>query len=151
MFQTILSQTMLLLCLAVLVFAWLKGENPERAGSSLMVGVTIAITIFQALTASRFGPLPILIADGIVATGFLLLAVRYASLWLAAAMVLQGAVFLLHASVLMEIVPESHFYYYYAIMNLATFLVIVSIAAGTAAAWRRRRRVARETAASAIF
>lgn len=138
MFQTLLSQTMLLLCLAAVIFAWMKGGPPERSGSLLMVSLTIGITLFQFLSKSRFGPLPILIGDGIVATGFLLLAVRYASLWLAVAMILQGAVFTLHAAVLMGVVPESDFYYYYATMNLATFLVIVSIVVGTAVAWRRR-------------
>lgn len=140
MFQTLQSQIMLLLCLGALGFAWLKGGPAERAGSLLMVSFTIGITIFQAITDARFGPLPILIGDGIVATGFLLLAFRYASLWLATAMILQGAVFSTHAAVLMGVVPESQFYYYYAVMNVATLLVIVAIVSGTIAAWLRRRK-----------
>lgn len=144
MFQTVFSQAMLFLSVGTLVFAWLKGGPAERLGALVNVGLSFMVTVFQGISDAAFGTIPILIADGLIATGFLILALRFASLWLAAAMVLQGAVFTLHAAVLIELVPDSHLYYYYAVMNAAGMAVLLAIVAGTVASWLRHNRLKRE-------
>lgn len=142
MFQELASQFVLMLVFLAVGFAWWKGGRAERIGSLFNAVICIGVTLFQALTAHSFGTLPILIADGLLATGFLFLAFRYASLWLGVVMVLEAIAFLVHASKLMELLPEGHppAYYYYAAMNLTSILVPLTILVGTAQAWRLRRR-----------
>ena len=96
--------------------------------------------VFQAITHGAFGTVPILVADGLLATGFLILAFRYASLWLAAAMVLQAATFLIHASLLdgPAAAGGRHWITYYAAMNILGGLVMLVIL-------RARRRWYRRT------
>ena len=100
--------------------------------------LTIGAVLFQSLTHRSYGTIPILVGDGLLATGFLILAFRYASLWLAAAMVLQSASFLIHASLLMNLLPSDNLHFYYAAMNILGGLVMIVILLGTAAAWYRR-------------
>jgi hypothetical protein len=144
MFQETASQVVLVVTFITVAFAWWKGDRPERIGSLFNAICSIGAVLFQVLSQQQFGTTPILVADGLLATGFLILALRYASLWLAAAMVLQAATFLIHASLLMGLLPEGqppHFYYY-ATMNVLGMAVMISILLGTAGAWYRRGRLA---------
>lgn len=137
MFTTTSSQVMLAVLLGSCAYAWFKGGSPERVGSLFNAVVSLAVTVFQVATADKFETLPVLVADGVLATGFLLLALRYASLWLAFAMMLQAAAFTMHSAVLMGIMPPN--LYYVLAMNLASAFVLVAIIAGTTSAWMRRR------------
>lgn len=138
MFKELGSQLIVLLIFLTVAFAWWKGGRPERIGSLFNAILAIGVVLFQTLTDRAFGTVPILIADGLLATGFLILALRYASLWLAAAMVLQAAAFLIHAALLMTLLPEGN--NYYLIMNLLGVAVMVTILLGTVGAWLRNRR-----------
>jgi len=136
MFRETASQIVLGLIFITVAFAWWKGGRPERIGSLFNAVLSIGAVVFQVLTHKAFGTIPILIGDGLLATGFLILAFRYASLWLAAAMVLQAASFLIHASLLMNLLPTHRLYY--AAMNVLGGLVMIVILVGTAGAWYRR-------------
>ena len=140
MFEDLASQVYLGFIFFTVAFAWWKGGSPERIGSLFNAILCIGAVLFQTLTHKSYGPTPILIADGLLATGFLILAFRYATLWLAAAMVLQAASFLIHAAVLMHVLPEGPRpnYFYYATMNALGGLVMIAILLGTAGAWYRR-------------
>ncbi len=138
MFKELGSQIVLALLVATVAFAWWKGARPERIGSLFNAVLTIGAVLFQSLTHKAFGTIPILIGDGLLATGFLILAFRYASLWLAAAMVLQAASFLIHASLLMDLLPKDNLFFYYAAMNVLGGLVMITILLGTVGAWYRR-------------
>ena len=80
--------------------------------------------------------------------GFLILAIRYASLWLGAAMILQAMGFMMHSALLLELIADPE-YAYYAAMNAMSAGVILSIILGTAYAWVVRRRHERMSAGSA--
>jgi hypothetical protein len=155
MFTELTSQVYLGVVFLTVAFAWWKGERPERIGSLFNAILSIGVVLFQTITNKQYETTPILVGDGLLATGFLILAIRYASLWLAAAMVLQSATFLIHAMLLMGLLPEGRppypYYYYYATMNLLGMLVMVSILLGTAGVWcrRHRARVAAARAAAA--
>jgi hypothetical protein len=139
MYKELVSQAFLAVTFITVAFAWWKGGRPERIGSLFNAICSMGAVVFQALSHQKFGTVPILIADGLLATGFLILALRYASLWLAAAMVLQAATFLIHASVLMGLLGEGgNLYGYYAAMNILGALVMLVILLGTAGAWYRR-------------
>lgn len=141
MFKEPISQLVLVVTFFTVAFAWWKGGRPERIGSLFNAIFSIGAVVFQSVTHAEFGTVPILIADGLLATGFLFLAFRYASLWLAAAMVLQALTFLIHASLLMGVLPQGGkhgYYYYYATMNVLGALVMLVILLGTAGAWYRQ-------------
>lgn len=140
MYQTLASQILLGIIVLSAVFAWWKGGRPERVGALFNGVVAIGVTILQALLHESLGTLPILIADGVLAVGFLILAIRYASLWLGAAMLLQGMGFTMHSALLLGVVKPD--YAYYAAMNVMSLGVLLSIILGTAYAWAVRRRVA---------
>lgn len=143
MFQTLITQVMFALLLGTCVFAWWKGGPAERTGALFNGVICLGVIVFQALSHRAFHNLPFLIADGVLATGFLILAFRYASLWLAAAMLLQAVMFSFHAALLIGLLAESDIYYYYASINVLSYLVLIVIATGTFGAWMRRRRDAR--------
>ncbi|HEX6861094.1 MAG TPA: hypothetical protein VF138_12950 [Caulobacteraceae bacterium] len=142
MFKELSSQVYVGFLFLTVAFAWWKGGRAERIGSLYNALMCIGAVQVHAATRGVYGTVPILVFDGLLATGFLFLAFRYASLWLAAAMVLQALAFLIHASVLMGVLPEAggraHYYYYYMAMNLLGAGVMVVILLGTAGAWYRR-------------
>jgi hypothetical protein len=143
MFKELSSQIYLVFLFLTVAFAWWKGGRAERIGSLFNAIISIGVIVFQTATRGAYETIPMLIADGLLATGFLFLAFRYASLWLASAMVLQSATFLIHASLLMGLLPHgerTNYYYYYATMNALGALVMLSILLGTAGAWRQRVR-----------
>lgn len=147
MFQSLASQSVLGVIILSAAFAWWKGDRPERLGALFNGVVAIGVTILQAFTGDALGTLPILIADGVLAMGFLLLALRYATLWLGAAMLLQGLAFSMHSALILEVVAPT--YGYYAAMNAMSMGVIFSIIVGTAQAWVRRVQARKAEAAEA--
>src|SRR5580704_2885226 len=76
--------------------ALFKGEKPERYGAivllvpTLLEDVASPISHYLGHSLSGISPYLELVSTFAVSCGFLYLAVRYASLWLAAAMVVQG-------------------------------------------------------------
>lgn len=142
MFQTLASQIVLGLVILSVAFAWWKGGRPERVGSLFNGVICIGVPLVQAVIHESLHTLPILIADGVLAMGFLILAIRYASLWLGAAMILQAMGFMMHSALLLELIRNPE-YFYYAAMNVMSLGVLLSIILGTAYAWAVRRRYER--------
>jgi hypothetical protein len=141
MYQTLESQIVLGLVVLSVAFAWWKGGAPERVGALFNGVICLGVTIVQALIHESLQTLPILIADGLLAVGFLILAIRYASLWLGAAMLLQAMAFSMHSALLLGVLQPG--IAYYAAMNVMSLGVLLSIILGTAYAWVIRRRKAR--------
>jgi hypothetical protein len=141
MYQRPESQIVLALVIFSVAFAWWKGGRPERVGSLFNAVICIGVTAFQVMIHETLDTIPILIADGLLAMGFLVLAIRYASLWLGAAMLLQGMAFTMHSALLMGVVQPG--LAYYAAMNVMSLGVLLSIVLGTAYVWVVRRRTAR--------
>lgn len=144
MYQTLASQIVLGLVVLSAAFAWWKGGPPERVGALFNGVICVGVTLVQALIHESLDTLPILIADGVLAIGFLILAIRYTSLWLGAAMLLQGMGFTMHSLLLLGVVQPG--YGYYAAMNVMSLGVLLSIIVGTAHAWAVRRSAARSAA-----
>ena len=142
MYQTLASQVVLGLVILSVAFALWKGGRPERVGALFNGVICIGVPIIQVFLHDSLHTLPILVADGLLAIGFLILAIRYASLWLGAAMILQAMGFMMHSALLLELIADPE-YAYYAAMNAMSLGVILSIILGTAYAWAVRRRHAR--------
>lgn len=120
------------------LLAWAKGGTAERLGAALKIITSASALIVHHTLKLESISGALLIADGLLAVGFLALAVRYASLWLGGAMILQGVQFSLHGYYL---VTERSFDRLYSIINnLNTYGVIACILVGTLIAWRRRAK-----------
>lgn len=124
--------------LAVLAFAWWRGGSAERYGASLKIATSLVALAIHHLFNQETISVALLVADGILAVGFLILAIRYSSLWIGVAMLLQAGQFSLHAYYLVSELQRDRFY---AIANnLVTLAILLCIVAGTVLAWRARSR-----------
>lgn len=126
--------------LLVCALAWWKGGRAEQLGASLKLATSlIALAVHHLLKQNSISG-ALLTADGVLAIGFLALAIRYASLWIGAAMLLQAGQFSLHAWYLVSGLERDRFY---AIANnLVTVGILVCILVGTLISWFRRSRKA---------
>ena len=123
--------------LLVCLFAFVKGDAPERIGAGIILANMLA-----GVANEVFGPYQIIILciDGLTAVVLLILAVRYASIWLGAVMLLYAIQFGLHAFYLVTERPRDLIH---IVVNNADFFCLhLALAVGTAMAWRRRRRTA---------
>ena len=129
---------------AVALIAFWKGGWPERiAAGANLVGSAGMFVVDRIMPAADHVIVPILVADGLLATIFMLLAIRFASLWLGAAMLLEAAQFALHGYFF---VTERPFDLLFAVVNnVISWGVVWVILIGVAASWRRNLR-ARRTA-----
>lgn len=138
MYHSVLPLVGWTVLLGVFLLAWFKGGAAERWGATLKVGTSAMALAVHVLFHANAISVALLTADGLLALGFLVLAIRYASLWIGAAMLLQGVQFSLHAWYL--VIERPHDRMYSVINNLDTFAVIGCILVGTLIAWRRREQ-----------
>ncbi|HLI65072.1 MAG TPA: hypothetical protein VKU90_01795 [Caulobacteraceae bacterium] len=134
--------------------AIIKGGRPERIGAAVFVGALLLTDVFEALAGPMASKAVIaiagpsgwantastayidLVSTALMSAFFLYLAIRYASLWLAAAMII-------HASELYfaRLYIDSGFTNFtpYAIeLNLNCALVLITLAAAALVSWRGR-------------
>jgi hypothetical protein len=133
--------------LATFAFAMWKGEVAERIGGSLNLAAGVFAIAAVHLLGKDEQTIAQLVVDAVLAMGFLFLAIRFASMWLGMAMLLQAVQFSLHAYYL---VSESAYDLTYArINNIDTTGINICIILGTVMTIRRRMRLRREAAARA--
>lgn len=117
-----------------------------------MILVTwLGAVVIQAVAKAYILPVLFLISDAVLAMGLLLLAVRYSSWWMGAAMLLQATGLSLHAAYFAAEKSDLNrhvLWLYIAGKNGASFAMLLVILAAGLAAWRRRSRRARPARAS---
>lgn len=126
----------LVFSLLVCLFAILKGGSAERMGAFTILANMLAGV---AIEAANLPQVAVLVDDAVTAGLLLAIAVRYASFWLGAVMLLYALQFTLHAYYFVLERPRDLLHI--VINNLDFFAVILCLAAGTAVAERRRRKV----------
>jgi len=126
---------------AILVVAFLKGGLAERFGALLVLISAAAAMAIHVLAPRDLQPTLLLMDEAFLALGFLLLALRYTSVWLGGAMILQAVQFSLHAYYLVGELPRNRTYA--IINNVDTIGVLACILVGTLLAWRKRTRAAK--------
>jgi len=121
-----------------------KGDTAVRvAGASFLI-LDISAILINPRVGDVSSETITLALDFACAVIFLLLAVRYANLWIGAAMIFQAAQFSLHAYYLVMELPHDRMHAW--INNLDDAGILICIVTGTVLAIRRRMVVARETA-----
>ncbi|OHB34107.1 MAG: hypothetical protein A2882_03095 [Phenylobacterium sp. RIFCSPHIGHO2_01_FULL_70_10] len=132
------------LLLAVCAFAFSRGGEPERWGAGLILAITVASALGDALLPQGIFLVARLLAEGALALGFLFVAIRYASLWLGGVMLLQAVQFSLQAYYF--VTHRAHDATYVVINNIDFFGILACLTAGTLASSRRRRAFAAQAA-----
>jgi hypothetical protein len=125
-------------------FALWKGDRATRSAALAYAALEISSYIINPQFGDVSGETITLVVDFCCAVTFLLLAVRFATLWLGAAMIFQAAQFSLHAYYLVLELPHDRMHAW--VNNADDWGILISIVIGTALAMRRRRNWAREEA-----
>lgn len=127
-----------------------KGDKPERYGAIILLTPTLLEDVVLPV-AKHFGyplhdsmPYVELLSTFAVSSGFLYLAVRYASLWLAAAMVVQGTE-LYFARAFIDSSPRN-FNLYATEVNIITAGVLGILGGAAIVSWRARAQKQRSEA-----
>ncbi len=129
----------LALLAAVFGFALWKGDVAARLGAAVYT-VAWLVTIGVEIYTNSVPFAVILSLDTLVATVFLVLAIRYNSLWLGAAMMLQGIQLGMHAMYFTS-APDVSFYGYNVfalVLNLISLFILITIAGAVGATVFRR-------------
>jgi uncharacterized membrane protein HdeD (DUF308 family) len=108
-----------------------QGQNEGQTGAQALGGP--ALQICQRA-------IPHLVLDGVLALGFMIMTLRYASAWLGLVMVLQGVQFSLHAFYF--VTQKTPGLAYAVVNNLVTWGTLLGILWGVLAHWRQQRRSA---------
>jgi hypothetical protein len=127
----------LVFSLVVCLFAMLKGGSAERGGAIVILANMLIGVVIEATGPTQ---IEILSLDAFTAAALLIMALRYASFWLGAVMLLYALQFALHAYYFVLERPRD--FLHVVLNNLDFFAVSLCLAAGTVVAWRRRRRAA---------
>jgi hypothetical protein len=127
-----------------------KGNKPERYGATILLIPTLLEDLVLPVS-HHFGyalhssmPYVELLSTFAVSSGFLYLAVRYASLWLAAAMVVQGTE-LYFARAFIDSSPRN-FNLYATEVNIITASVLGILGGAAIVSWRARIQTTRDEA-----
>jgi hypothetical protein len=128
----------------LLAFAIWKGDSATRVAAATYAVVEIATQIIHPKVGDVSGETILLAVDFFCAVTFLILAVRFANLWLGAAMLFQAAQFSLHAYYLVMELPHDIMHAW--INNTDDWGILISMVVGAVLAIRRRAAWAREEA-----
>jgi len=120
------------------VFAILKGGPAERAGALLIVASYITAETIIVVTSPHLPVFALFVCDFALAVGLLVVSIRYGSIWLGFAMLLQSANLCSQAlsftgDGLGQIAEAT-------LNNVLSVLMGASIGTGALLAWRGRRR-----------
>ena len=153
MFQSIGSQLGFVALFVCCGLGLWKGGPAERSGAVMILVTWIGSTVIQAMAKAYVLPLVFLASDAVLAVGLLFLAIRFSSLWLGAAMLLQAIGLSLHAAYFAADKSDINVYalwLYIAGKNAASGAMLLVILAATIASMRRRRPRAAADAAPAL-
>lgn len=123
------------LMLGACISAIWKGGAPERDGAILILSVSVLSPFADSLIPADARLVGRLVSDGLVALGFLVISIRYASLWLGGALIAQAVQFSLQAFYF--VTERDHDAPYAVVNNLNTVAVLAFLVAGTIAYQRR--------------
>ena len=119
-----------------LTMSWWKGSWAERYGALLLLFSNVSSDVAMALAFPHTPQMLLFIIDFLLAVGLLALALRFSSLWLGLAMLLQSIALFAHAYVFGgDGLDELH---WMIINNVISALMLGCIIVATMASWRAR-------------
>jgi hypothetical protein len=156
MFHSLYSQLSFVALFGCCALALWKGGPAERGGALLICGTWLAAMLGLALARQYVLAIPFLLSDAVLAVGLLILAIRYSSWWMGAAMLLQAIGLSFHAAYFAadpDEISRKVLHFYVMGKNLSSWGMLLVILVGTLASWRKRTRGearSRATADSAL-
>jgi hypothetical protein len=156
MFHSVYSQIAFVALFGCCGLALWKGGPAEKGGAILLLVTWLAPMIELATAKTYILAGPFMLSDVVMAAGLLILAIRYSSLWMGAAMLVQAIVLSLHAGYFgadrADRSPHVlHLYVLGKNLASASLLIIILGATVTSIVQRnlaRRRQAARSNAAA---
>jgi hypothetical protein len=139
------SQIALCLLFAACLFAFAKGGSAERWGAILIgiswLGGDSLSFLLKGVFSIHARELTLLAMDAVLALGLLLLAFRYAKMWLGVAMLMLSGELALHGAVMGD--WGLPFLEYIMLNNFLSFGLVLLLAGATATAWIQRTQKVR--------
>jgi hypothetical protein len=134
--------------IGIAALALWKGGAAERFGVIVYFSVSLVHMLIRADPTSLMYSYETLFADLLIAAGFLVLALRYSSLWLAGAMVAQGLATAIHGFHLEDEQINQHLLWkgmnvWIVANNAISAIVFWMLLGATIATWRKRRKAKR--------
>ena len=121
--------------LAVCLLAWWRGAAAEQFGSLLILAADLTADIILAVAYPKFPGIGMCAIDFALACGLLFIALRYSSLWLGGAMLLQSVALCLQA---FEFVGDGPSTITHVIANdLISYAMVACLVSGLVASWRK--------------
>jgi hypothetical protein len=135
-----LVQLFYLSTFAACAFAYWKGGAAERLGSVVILCATLVPFLTRALAPADLSRVLDLVVDGLVGAAFLVLVLRYGSVWLGVTMLLYAVQFALHSFYFVTEKPVDRLHA--QVNNIVFLLVSLTLWVGALLAWRRQRKPA---------
>lgn len=142
MFDTLYAQIGTAISLAVVAFAFLKGDEPERVGAGAFALGLLASLLLQddsRLSGPQWG---VMVVDTVMVVVYAALAWKSRRSWPVWASALQALIVMSHLLTVVDLRPPIAAFY--AVINLASYGILAAIATGTFQAWRDRRAAGSE-------
>ena len=137
MFDTLYAQIGTAVSLAVVAFAFLKGDEPERVGAGAFALALLASLLLQddgRLSGPQWG---LMIIDTVMLGVYAALAWKSRRSWPVWAGALQALIVMSHLLTVVDLRPPLAAFY--AVMNLANYGILLALALGTFRSWQDRR------------
>ena len=142
MFDTLYSQIGSAIAVAVVAFAFLRGDEPERVGAGAFALGLLASLLVQD-DSQLYGPQwGLFVIDVILLTVYIALAWKSRRSWPVWASGLQALSVMTHVLTIVDPRPPSAAFY--AVVNLASYGILLALALGVHRAWRDARAAALE-------
>lgn len=125
-----------LLCVCTLSI--FRGAPAERSGALLILTINLASDIAFAISAPHIPQFALFYLDFFLAVGLLIIAFRFSSLWLGAAMLLQSIILFTHALALGDDGLSS--YGFVVVNNVVSNLMYTCLLGATLTSWRTRHQ-----------
>ncbi len=137
LFDTLYTQIGGAIAVAVAVFAFLKGDEPERVGAGAYMISLLATWLLQDDTQLHGAQWGMMAVDLAMVPVYAVLAWKSRRSWPVWAAGLQSLVVMTHVLTMIDVrLPIVAFY---AVMNLAAYGILLALALSTWRAWRERR------------
>ena len=142
MFDTPYSQIATAVGVAVVAFAFLKGDEPERVGGGAYAIGALATLMLQSDAKLYGAQWPLAVVETVMLVVYVALAWKSRRSWPVWAAGLQSLVVMSHLLVAVDVRPPLAAFY--TVRNLASYGILLVLALAVAQAWRERRALGLE-------
>ena len=142
MFDTLYSQIAVAISVAVVAFAFLKGDEPERVGGGAYAIGALATLMVQSDAKLYGAQWPLALVETVMLVVYVALAWKSRRSWPVWAAGLPSLVGMSHLLTVADLRPPIAAFY--AVINMASYGILLVLTLGVVQAWRERRALGLE-------